>query len=41
MRLVITLLRYESYDIVPGNYSNTVSRIKIFDWPARYRILDW
>ena len=29
MRLVITLLRFESYDIAPGHYSDTVLRIKI------------
>ena len=34
MRLVITLLRFESYDIAPGHYSDTVLRIKIFDRPV-------
>ena len=29
MRLVSTLLRFESYDIAPGHYSDTVLRIKI------------
>ena len=29
MRLVNTLLRFESYDIAPGHYSDTVLRIKI------------
>ena len=30
MRPVITLLRFESYDIRPGQYSAIVLRIKIF-----------
>ena len=29
MRLVSTLLRFESYDIAPGHYSDTVLRIKM------------
>ena len=29
MRLVITLLRFERYDIGPGHYSDTLLRIKI------------
>ena len=29
MRLVSTLLRFESYDIAPDHYSDTVLRIKI------------
>ena len=29
IRLVITLLRFESYDIGPGHYSDTLLRIKI------------
>ena len=29
MRLVSTLLRFESYDIAPGHYSDTVFRIKM------------
>ena len=29
MRQVSTLLRFESYDIAPGHYSDTVLRIKI------------
>ena len=29
MRPVITLLRFESYDIGPGHYSDTLLRIKI------------
>ena len=37
MRLVITLLRFESYDIAPGNYSDTLLKIKIFDRSA----LEW
>ena len=41
MRLVSTLLRFESYDMAPGHYSIRVLRIKIFDRPALYRILEW
>ena len=41
MRLVSTLLRFESYDMAPGHYSDTVLRIKIFDRPALHRILEW
>ena len=29
MRLVSTLLSFESYDIAPGHYSDTVLRLKI------------
>ncbi len=41
MRLVSTLLRFESYDMAHGHYSDTVLRIKMFDRPALYRILEW